>query len=61
MIRRPVPGSILAHPALAGHTLVIVSREGAIATDIQPEGLLGEPRPAESNPAAFAWRGGPSR
>jgi hypothetical protein len=54
-------GTILAHPALAGHTLVTLSIEGATATDIQPEGRLGEPRPAESDPAAFAWRGGPIR
>jgi len=55
MTRMPDPGSIL------GHTLVTLSGAGATATDIEPEGRLGEPRPAESDPAAFSWRGGPVR
>jgi hypothetical protein len=61
MIHTSESGTILAHPALAGHILVTLSTDGAIANDIQPEGRLGAPRPAESDPAAFAWRGGPAR
>jgi hypothetical protein len=61
MIRMSESGTILAHPALAGHTLLTLRAEGAIATDIRPEGRLGEPRPAESDPAALGWRGGPIR
>lgn len=61
MIRISESATILVHPALAGHTLVTLTAEGAMATDIQPEGRLGTPRPAESDPAAFAWRGGPAR
>lgn len=52
------PETILAHPALAGRTLLV--RRGAhwVAHVIQPEGRLDEARPVERNPAEFVWRAG---
>jgi len=55
------PDSILMHPALAGRTLVIRRESGWAAFDIQAEGVLGEGRPLDSDPTAYAWRGGPAR
>jgi len=50
--------SILAHPALAGRTLLI-RRDGTWAAhEIQPQGCLGEPRTLDSDPAVLGWRSG---
>ena len=54
---RPVD-SILAHPALAGRTLMI-RRDGRWAAhEIQHQGRLGDPRTLESDPTVPDWRGG---
>ena len=61
MTGTPHPDTILAHPALAGRTLLARRRGGWAAHLIQPEGQLGEARPVDADPADGAWRGGPSR
>lgn len=55
---RPAPDTILAHPALAGRTLII-RRDGRwMAHEIQPQGCLGEPRNVDIDPTGHTWRGG---
>lgn len=61
MSRTAHPNTILAHPALAGRTLFTRREDGWAARLIQPEGQLGEAWPVEADPAAAAWRGGPSQ
>lgn len=54
---RPVD-TILAHPALAGRTLLI-RRDGIWAAhEIQPQGVLSAPRLLDSDPTVQGWRGG---
>lgn len=55
---RPAPDTILAHPALAGRTLVIHRNGRWAAHEIQPQGCLGEARTIDSDPTAQTWRGG---
>lgn len=50
--------TILAHPTLAGLTLM-VRRDGRWAAHvIQPEGSLGDPRVLETDPVLHGWRTG---
>ncbi|MFN8653803.1 MAG: hypothetical protein U0133_17990 [Gemmatimonadales bacterium] len=53
-----MPDTILAHPALAGRTLLV--RRGArwATQEIQAGGTLGDPRPVETDPDQHAWRTG---
>ena len=51
------PDTILAHPALAGRTLMVL-REGQWAAHvILPEGCLGEPSHFDIDPSEQSWRG----
>ncbi|HWA56160.1 MAG TPA: hypothetical protein VG692_02845 [Gemmatimonadales bacterium] len=54
----PAPDTILAHPALAGRTVLV--RRGRVwaAHLIQAEGRLGEPRILDTDPAQHVWRAG---
>lgn len=53
--------TILADPALAGHTLLI-RREGRwLARDIHTKGFLDEGRVVRQVPLADSWRGGWNR
>jgi hypothetical protein len=61
MSPKPQPETILAHPALAGRTLLAQHGEGWAAFDIQTEGRLGEARPVPFDPSESAWRGGAAR
>jgi hypothetical protein len=50
--------TILAHPTLAGLTLM-VRRDGRWAAHvIQPGGSLGDPRVLDADPVPEAWRAG---
>jgi hypothetical protein len=49
--------SILAHPALAGRTLLVRRETGWSAHEIQAEGCLGAARSVDSDPSMHAWRG----
>lgn len=52
------PDSLLAHPALAGRTL-LVRRGGQWAAHlIDSQGSLGQPESVASNPADQIWRTG---
>lgn len=51
--------TILAHPALAGRTLYLRAGRRWATRVIHPEGVLGEARPIEGDPALDTWRGGP--
>jgi hypothetical protein len=55
---RPASDTILAHPALAGRTL-LVRRAGTWAAHvIQPQGCLGDPRILDADPVQELWRAG---
>lgn len=55
---RPVPETILAHPALAGRRLLLRQGGRWLAHEIQPEGTLGDAEPVETDPTLHVWRGG---
>jgi hypothetical protein len=57
----PTPDTILAHPALAGRTLLVRSERGWAACDIHPGGRLGDRRPYDGDPTSAIWRGGQIR
>jgi hypothetical protein len=52
--------SILIHPLLAGRTLLVRGEHGCFSFDIHPDGVLGQPRPVESQALPSNWRGGPA-
>lgn len=54
----PKPDTILAHPALAGRTLLVRRGPHWAAHLIQSEGCLGEGRPLDGNPTDQSWRAG---
>jgi len=56
-----LPPTILAHPALAGRTLIAQHGDGWAAFEIETEGRLGEARPVPFDPTESAWRGGATR
>jgi hypothetical protein len=51
--------SILVHPDLAGRTLLVRGERGCFSFDIHPGGILGQPRPLDSQVVPSNWRGGP--
>lgn len=52
------PDTILAHPALAGRTLLTGRGNRWTAWLIRPEGSLAEARVLDRHPAEFCWRNG---
>ena len=55
---RPISDSILAHPSLAGRTL-LVRRGGRWAAHlIQSEGRLSDAQLLDTDPAQHSWRTG---
>jgi hypothetical protein len=54
----PTPDTILAHPALAGRTLLVRGERGWAACDIHAGGRLGDWRPYDGDPTSAVWRGG---
>jgi hypothetical protein len=54
----PAPDTILAHPALAGRTLLRRQGQRWAAYVIQPEGCLGTGQTLDSDPAQHVWRTG---
>jgi hypothetical protein len=55
---RSAPDTILAHPALAGRTLLVRRGGSWAAHEIQPEGCLGDGRTVDADPTLYIWRGG---
>ena len=55
---RPAPDTILAHPALAGRTLLLRQGSRWAAHVIQPEGCLGEAHILDTDPTLHVWRTG---
>lgn len=53
-----MPDTILAHPALAGRTLLVRHGTRWAARLIDPQGDLGKAEPVACDPADHIWRTG---